>query len=84
MLDKLAGVEARFNEIDRQMVDPVVTSDHTKLTELAKERSDIEPIVQAYRHYKKQIDELKGARELVREADDPEMREMAQMEIDGL
>ncbi|MCB9458162.1 MAG: peptide chain release factor 1 [Anaerolineaceae bacterium] len=84
MLDKLAGVEARFNEIDRQMVDPVVTSDHTKLTELAKERSDIEPIVQAYRHYKKQIDELKGARELVREADDPEMREMAQMEIEGL
>ncbi|MCA9890765.1 MAG: peptide chain release factor 1, partial [Anaerolineae bacterium] len=43
-----------------------------------------EPIVQAYRHYKKQIDELKGARELVREADDPEMREMAQMEIEGL
>lgn len=84
MLGKLAGVESRFKEIDRQMMDPEIASDHTKITELAKERSDIEQIVQAYRRYQKQVEELTGARELSREAEDPEMKEMAQMEVEEL
>ncbi|MAU10267.1 MAG: peptide chain release factor 1 [Anaerolineaceae bacterium] len=84
MLEKLAGVESRFKEIDRQMMDPEIASDHLKITELAKERSDIEQIVQAYRRYQKQVEELTGARELAHEAEDPEMKEMAQMEVDEL
>jgi len=84
MLGKLAGVESRFKEIDRQMMDPEIASDHTKITELAKERSDIEQIVQAYRRYQKQVEELTGARELAHEAGDPEMKEMAQLEVEEL
>ena len=84
MLGKLAGVESRFKEIDRQMMDPEIASDHLKITELAKERSDIEQIVQAYRRYQKQVEELTGARELAHEAEDPEMKEMAQLEVDEL
>lgn len=84
MLGKLAGVATRYQEIERQMMDPEIVSDHHKLTDLAKERSDIEPIVQAYNRYQKQVEELQGARDLLRESSDPEMKEMAEMEIDEL
>lgn len=84
MLEKLAEVEARYNEIDRLMADPDVAQDYERIGELAKERSGIDAIVTEYRQYKKQVEELKGAKELAREADDPEMREMAQMEIEEL
>jgi peptide chain release factor 1 len=84
MLDKLAGIAARYDEIERLLSDPVVSSDYSKIAELSKERSQIEPIVQAYQRYKKQASDLQGAKELLKETDDAEMREMAQLEIDEL
>lgn len=84
MLEKLAGIAARYDEIERLMSEPSIANDYTKVGELNKERSQIEPIVQAYHRYQKQMSDLKGARELLKEADDAEMREMAQMEVDEL
>lgn len=84
MFDKLSGVEDRYVEIDRLLSDPSIASDPKRLTSLAKERSEIEEIVIAYRTYKTQKDQLQQAKELLRESDDPEMREMAQMEIEDL
>jgi peptide chain release factor 1 len=84
MLDKLAGIENRYQEIERLMGDPDVAQDYERIAELNKERSDLAPIVQAYRKYKKQAEDLEGAKELLKEADDSEMRDMAQMEIDEL
>lgn len=84
MLAKLAGVEARYNEIEKMMGDPELAQDYERVAELAKERAAIEDIVNAYRQYKRQQEELDGARELVEESDDAEMREMAQMEVDEL
>src|SRR5688572_6139504 len=84
MLEKLAGIAARYDEIERLMSDPAVSSDYTKVAELNKERSQIEPIVQSYQRYVKQMSDLQGAKELLKEADDAEMREMAQMEVDEL
>jgi peptide chain release factor 1 len=84
MLEKLAGIDARYDEIDRLMSDPTVANDYTRIAELNKERSEIEDIVQAYRQYKKQQADLQGARALLKETDDDEMREMAEMEIEEL
>jgi peptide chain release factor 1 len=84
MLDKLAGIAARYDEIERLLSDPVVSSDYSKIAELSKERSQIEPIVQSYQRYKKQASDLQGAKELLKETDDAEMRDMAQLEIDEL
>lgn len=84
MLDKLAGIAARYTEIEQLMGDPDVAQDYERVAELNKERSDIEPIVLAYRRYQKQLEDLDGARELLRESDDAEMREMAQLEVDEL
>ncbi|MYD09460.1 MAG: peptide chain release factor 1 [Chloroflexi bacterium] len=81
MLEKLAEVESRYNEIESLMADPAIATDFAKVAELAKERSSLQTIVDAYRQYQKQTRDLDGARELLGSADDPEMREMAQEEV---
>lgn len=84
MLDKLAGVEQRYQEIERMMGDPEIAQDYEKVAELAKERSSLEDIVAAFRDYKRQMQELDEARLMAEEADDADMREMAEMEVKSL
>lgn len=84
MLDKLATIEKRYEEIERMMGDPEVSQDYERIAQLNKERSDIADIVTAYRKYIQERQGLDEARELLKESDDAEMREMAQMEIDSL
>ena len=81
MLEKLAEVESRYNEIESSMADPAIAVDFERVAELAKERSSLQTIVDVYRQYQKQALDLEGARELLDSADDPEMREMAQEEV---
>lgn len=84
MLEKLAGIASRYDEIERMMGDPNIASDYERVGELNKERTELQPIVDAYNRYLKQQSDLKGARELFKESDDDEMREMAQIEIEEL
>lgn len=81
MYDRLQEVEARFDELERQLGDPAVASDYEAYQRIAKQRADLEDVVLQYRAYrtlKRQIDET---RELL---DDPDMREMAAEELDDL
>lgn len=80
MLDKLAGIEARFEELDRLMAESS-GGDFSKIADYARERAESEPIVNAYREYKGVLRDLEGARELVA---DPAMGEMAAEEIRSL
>ena len=66
------------------MADPEVLADHVKLAELAQERSDIQPIVESYRRHRELVQELDDTRELLEMAEDPEMIEMAEDEIEEL
>lgn len=81
MMDKLAGIEARYNELERLMGDPEVAQDYAKVAEYAKERSDLQEIVEKFRTYRTKVEAMTEAKELVK---DPEMRELAQMELDEL
>ena len=81
MLEKLAEVESRYDEIEALMGDPAIAVDFERVAELAKERSSLQTVVDAYRKYQKQRQDLDGARELLQSAEDPEMREMAQEEV---
>ncbi len=76
MLDKLAGIEARFEELNRLMAEGA--SDYSKIAEFARERSESEPIVMAYREYQTVLRDLEGARELL---EDPAMAAMAVDEV---
>jgi peptide chain release factor 1 len=83
MLDKIAKVVARFEEIEMQMADPAVLADHVRLTELAQERSDLQPLAESYRQYREAEAELAGAKEMLA-LDDPDMVALAEEEIKRL
>ena len=84
MLEKLAEVESRYLALEAQMGEPAIAADFERVAELAKERASLQDIVEAYRQYRREDEELKGARELLQLADDPDMRELAQEEIAAL
>jgi peptide chain release factor 1 len=84
MFDKLVGIEARYEELDRLLADPAVLNDYSKVTELAQERAGIEPIVQASREYRRAAHELDDARAMIEAETDSDLRAMAQEESHAL
>jgi peptide chain release factor 1 len=81
MLEKLAEIEERYDELTRLMAKPEVAQDHQRVAELAKERSDLEDVVTVYREFKDISEELRETRELLEDDIGPELRELAEMEI---
>ncbi|MBS1724907.1 MAG: peptide chain release factor 1 [Armatimonadetes bacterium] len=81
MLEKLEEIERRFEEIENQLQDPKVASDPKELQRLGKARAEIADLVSVIRDYKKTLHELADAEALL---SDPEMRELAQAELDPL
>lgn len=84
MLEKLAGIEERYDELERLMGDPDVMMDYSKITEYSKERSSLEEIVKQYREYKSQMQQLDDARQMLNEESDPELSAMAKEEVNSL
>ncbi|NIM94174.1 MAG: peptide chain release factor 1 [Anaerolineales bacterium] len=78
LMDKLSGIETRYDSLEREMAE--VGDDYTRIAALAKERSDLEPIVIAFREYRALLSELKQANALG-EGDDADMRELAEVEV---
>jgi peptide chain release factor 1 len=84
MLGKLVGIEERYNEIEQAMSDPAVMAEYSKIAEYSKERAGLVDIVESYRDYKSQMQQLEEARVLAEEETDPELRAMAEEEIETL
>jgi peptide chain release factor 1 len=84
MYDKIKKVVQRYEEIEARMADPDVLSDHVQLTELAQERSDLQPLVESYREYQGLQQELADTRDLLAASDEPEMSALAVDEIEQL
>ncbi len=84
MLDKLNKVEERYEELTRLLADPDIAQNYERVAEYAKERSDLEDIVNAYRAYKDAAQELEETKTLLADDVDPELQELAQAEIERL
>jgi peptide chain release factor 1 len=84
MLEKLALVEERYEELNRLMADPEVATDHVRLKELAQEQAEIEQVVQTYRQYKTNEKELSETEVMLEEGGDQELEELAREEIESL
>ncbi len=82
-LDRLAEVEGRYVDLETRMSDPATIGNSALFTRLVKEHGSLSRVIETYRAFKKADDSLTGARELA-EGDDPEMAEMAQVEVDEL
>jgi peptide chain release factor 1 len=84
LLEKVAAIERRYEELNRLMVDQAVAADSSRLTELAREQSEIEEVVSIYRAYRAAETELEDARSLLADGSDPEMTELAHIEVERL
>ncbi len=78
MLDKIKGIEERYEEINRELLD--VGDDYVRATELSKERADLEPIIQKAKKYRKLLASIEEARSLI-DGQDEEIVELAQQEL---
>jgi peptide chain release factor 1 len=84
MLDKLAAIEARYDELERLISDPANVSNYTKIAEYSKERAGLADIVDHFRDYRRQSQQLADAQKLLAEETDEELRALAQEEADSL
>ena len=84
MWEKLLAVRERRDAIEREMADPAVSTDPSRLQALAREHASLQPIVQLLNDWEQAGGEIAQAREVLAEADDAEMRELAQAEVDEL
>ncbi len=84
LLEKLAGIENRYEELNTLMSDPAVLGDYNRLREVGQERTNLQPIVEAYREYRDTLHHLDGARLMVANETDADMAAMAQEEVTSL
>jgi len=78
MLSKLTGIQERYKEITQELLE--VGDDYHRATELAKERADLEPLINKADAYQQALKSLEEAEALL-ESDDSELAELAEMEI---
>ncbi|MBA3943439.1 MAG: peptide chain release factor 1 [Herpetosiphonaceae bacterium] len=84
VMDKLAQIAERYEQINEEMAQPEVATDNQQLQKLAREQREIEPIVQKYHEYSRLLKDMTGTEEMIADGSDPEMREMAQTELSDL
>jgi peptide chain release factor 1 len=84
MLERLEEIAKRHQALRTQQADPEIAVDPKRSREVAQKLAELEPVVAAYRDYSSTATQLEGAREIVAEADDDEMRQMAEAEVEEL
>ncbi|MDL1896633.1 peptide chain release factor 1 [Anaerolineae bacterium CFX7] len=82
--EKFAAYQKRYDDLHKLMEDPAVSMDPTRLREITREISDIEPMVEKYREFLTTSQALERTLELAREESDLEMRALAQEEAEQL
>lgn len=85
MYDKLDFIQEKYDELSLKVSDPEVISDQVVWQKHIKEMSEMEPIVNKYREYKKAMDALKDTKEMLGDSSmDDELRDLAKMELSEL
>jgi len=81
MFEKLASVEARYDQLMTAMADPAVQGDSNKFRGHSKALAEIQPLVEQFRAYKSVVAQIVSTEELMQ---DPDMRALAQEELKSL
>ena len=83
MLEKLEEIADKHRVLEEKLTDPELISDMKKYKKVNQEYKNLQEIVGVYHEYKDVLGNIDTSQEMLKE-DDPEMKEMAQMELDGL
>ena len=81
MLDKLEAIYDRFRNLEEQLADPKVITDMDRFQKVNKEYKKLKPVVAQYLAYSELLGNIETAQAMLK---DPEMKEMAAMELDEL
>lgn len=81
MFDKLEDLLIRFDEILNELGEPGVTDNQERFQRLMKEQSELQPIVDTYKEYKKNKETIEDSLSMLEEEKDEEMREMLKEEL---
>ncbi len=83
LLNRLDGIEARFEEVSTLITDPAVIADMKRYVKLNKEYRELEKLTAATRRYKGLLNDIDEAKELLEAESDPEMKQMAREQLDA-
>ena len=81
LLERLEGIDARFEEISTLITDPAVIADMKRYVRLSREYSELEKLISAKNRYRSAIADMNGAKEILDSETDEELRMMAQDEL---
>ena len=85
MYDKLDFIQNKYKELSLKVSDPAIIANQAVWQKYAKEIGEMEPVVQKYAEYKKVVEGIKEAKEILNDSSsDSEMRELAKMELSEL
>ena len=84
LLERLYGLDARFEEIGTLITDPAVIADQQRYVKLTKEYKSLETLLKAANNYKKTVSDIADAKSLLETETDPDIKEMAKEEIEQL
>lgn len=84
LLDKVLALQDKFQALQDQLASPDVMSDMKKFVQLNKDYKELEPIIATGLEYKKVMDNIASAKEVLATEKDEELRDMAKEEISEL
>ena len=84
LLEKVLSLQDKFQSLQDQLSSPDVMSDMKRYVQLNKDYKELEPIIKAGFEYKKMVDELAAAKDILINEKDDDLREMARDEINEI
>jgi len=84
MFDKLKNIVDRYESLAQELARPEVLADLKKYQALAREHRELQPIVEKYREYEQVVRNIEEDEAILDDSADPELKEVAQMELKEL
>lgn len=84
LLDRIDGLESRFQEISTLITDPAVIEDRKRFVRLTKEYHDLEKIINTAILYRKALNDINEAKNILSHENDEELRLIANEELESL
>ena len=81
LLEKVLSLQDKYKKLEEQLADPAVIADMKKFVQLNKDYKELQPIIAAGLEYKRLVDELAQAKDILMNEKDEDLKEMARDEV---
>ncbi len=84
LIEKIMGLTEKYQALQAQLADPEVMTDMKKYVQLSKDYKELSPVIKAGMAYKKVVEDIETAKDIIANEKDEELREMAKEELADL